>query len=88
MTTAHVPTATLDRVHPRLTWTLRGAVACDGGPLWPCPGRCAVMRIGTIIAGLGAVCGAIGPAGARCEIRHGHVARHGGMTTKGEWVTW
>lgn len=34
------------------------------------------------------VCGAAGGYGVRCEIRHGHVGRHGGMNRAGEWVTW
>ena len=34
------------------------------------------------------VCGSLGPDGARCEIRRGHVGSHAGMTRRGDWATW
>lgn len=37
---------------------------------------------------LGAVCDALGPGEARCQIRHGHIGLHGGMDRRGEWRTW
>ena len=36
----------------------------------------------------GIVCGSLGPHGARCDIRTGHVGQHGGMDRTGEWRQW
>ena len=33
-------------------------------------------------------CPSVGPHGARCEIRYGHIAQHAGTDSKGVWRQW
>ena len=35
-----------------------------------------------------AACPSVGPHGARCDIRRGHIGAHGGIDRAGMWRTW
>ena len=35
-----------------------------------------------------AACPSVGPHGARCDIRYGHIGSHGGIDRAGAWRTW
>ena len=36
----------------------------------------------------GSVCWSVGPHGARCDIRRGHIGAHGGIDQTGTWRQW